>query len=57
MTLLTVKEVAAMLRLSVNQTYLLKDKGQIPGDVRIGRAIRFDKDVIESWIRNGCPES
>lgn len=51
MTLLTVKETAKLLRLSVNQVYILKSKGIIPGDVRVGKAIRFDKDVIEAWIK------
>ncbi len=51
MILMTVKEVAKLLRLSVNQVYLLKDKGEIPGDVMIGKAIRFNKDVIEAWIK------
>ena len=32
--------------------------GQVPGLVRLpgGRAIRFRRDVIEEWIRAGCPE-
>ncbi len=32
--------------------------GKVPGLVRLpgGRAIRFRRDVIEEWIRAGCPE-
>jgi excisionase family DNA binding protein len=51
MELMTVKEVADLLRLSVNQVYLLKNTGEIPGSVRVGKAIRFDKAVIEAWIK------
>ncbi len=56
MVLMTIKEVAQLLRLSVNQTYLLRAEGKIPKGVRIGNAIRFDKAVIEAWIRKGTQD-
>ncbi len=57
MELMTIKEVAQLLRLSVNQTYLLNARGEIPGGGRIGNAIRFDKAVIEAWIRKQTERS
>jgi predicted DNA-binding transcriptional regulator AlpA len=30
---------------------------QIPGMRRIGRAVRWDRQALEQWIADGCPES
>ncbi len=56
MELMTIKEVAQLLRLSVNQTYLLVKAGKIPGKSLIGKAIRFDKEAVEAWLRKGTQD-
>ncbi|MET0411365.1 MAG: helix-turn-helix domain-containing protein [Polyangiaceae bacterium] len=55
--MLTVKEVAALLRVSTQTLYKMLEQGQIPA-VRVGSQWRFDRDKVESWIESqGVPAS
>jgi excisionase family DNA binding protein len=54
--LLTVKEVALMLSLSVRSVLRMDKAGTIPKSFTIGRARRWSANVITDWIRNGCPK-
>lgn len=48
--LLTVPEVAALLRISVGATYSLVTSGRIP-HLRLGpRTIRFERGAVEAWL-------
>jgi excisionase family DNA binding protein len=47
--LLTVKEVAALLRVSTQTLYKMLEQGQIPA-VKVGSQWRFDGDKIKIWI-------
>lgn len=52
--LVDVDAVAARLGVKRFTVYDLVREGKLPC-VRIGRAIRFDEDVIEEWIsKGGC---
>ena len=48
---LTVREVAALLRVNRNTVYEAFQRGEIPGGQRIGRSIRFSRDVLLLWLR------
>ncbi len=48
--LLTVDEVANILKLSKNAVYVLIHRRQIPV-VKIGRRVRFSASEIEEWIQ------
>lgn len=50
--LLTVEEVAPMLKMSSQALYEAVRRGFVP-TVRIGRRIRFDFDVLETWLKSG----
>ncbi len=50
--LLTVKEVAPMLKMSIQALYEAVRRGLVPA-VRIGRRIRFDLDALETWLESG----
>jgi predicted DNA-binding transcriptional regulator AlpA len=58
MEILTVKEVAAMLRLSVSQVYELTKPRTRSGDkrehplpvLRLGSAVRFIRKDVEDWV-------
>jgi excisionase family DNA binding protein len=52
---LTVKEVAAILKVGVKNVYDLIARNRIPGVVRYGRAIRFNGSVFREWL-NDCSE-
>lgn len=56
MELLTVKEVAELLKLKPGKIYELKAEHKIPY-VKIGGALRFRRSDIESWIQELTPES
>jgi excisionase family DNA binding protein len=46
---LTVREVAAFLRVSIRSVYNLIERGQIPS-LRIGRVIRIPRARFIDWI-------
>jgi excisionase family DNA binding protein len=54
--LMTVKEVAALLRVSPQTLYKMLEQGSIPA-VKVGSQWRFDRDEIREWIRNGRSRS
>lgn len=49
--LLTVKELAALLRVSSQTLYKMLEQGEIPA-VKIGAQWRFDRDKIRLWIES-----
>ena len=50
--IMTTKELAVYLRLHQITICKLSKEGKIPS-IRIGRAWRFDKEVIDEWIAKG----
>lgn len=54
--LLTVDEVAGLLGVSTRHVWRLADGGRMPPPLRLGGARRWDRQTIEDWIANGCPE-
>lgn len=55
LTILTVREVAEYLRMSETKVYRLVKERQLPV-VRIGKAWRFRKDLLDDWLSQ-CTES
>lgn len=55
LTILTVHEVAEYLRMSEAKVYRLAKEGRLPV-VRIGKAWRFRKDLLDDWLSQ-CTES
>ncbi len=51
--LLTVEEVAALLRVHRNTVYQLLADKKIPGIVKVGRAVRANKAIVLAWIASG----
>ena len=49
--LLTVAEVAAMLRTSPKGVYAMASRVQLPGVTRIGRRLLIDEDELVKWLR------
>lgn len=48
--ILTVDELAEYLKVDPQTVYRRFRRGEIPG-VRIGKAIRFKREVIDNWLR------
>ena len=53
--MLTVREIAAELNLSVPTIYRHLDAGIFPRPVRIGRSVRWRRSTIEAIKRDGLP--
>ena len=51
----TAKELAARLGISRAHVWKLLSLGQLPSPVRLGRAVRWDKRVIDAWLAAGAP--
>lgn len=51
--LLTVGELAALLRLHPKSAYVLIQEGRIPGVRRIGRVIRIHRSTVLAWFTEG----
>ncbi len=48
--IMTAEELAEYLKLDPQTIYRKFRRGELPG-VRIGKAIRFKRDVIDAWLR------
>ena len=54
--LMTVKEVAALLRVSPQTLYKMLDQGEIPA-VKVGSQWRFDRNRIRDWLEGQSSET
>jgi excisionase family DNA binding protein len=50
-TVLTVDELAALLRVERKTVYAAITRGDIPGVRRVGRSIRISRDAVLDWLR------
>lgn len=50
MELLTVKELAAKLKITVQTVYALIHSGQLPRGIKIGKSRRWDVDEVRSFL-------
>lgn len=39
--------------MSEQTTYKLAREGAIPGRVKVGRSVRFNKAAVVEWLKNG----
>jgi excisionase family DNA binding protein len=53
MEFLTVKSLANLLYLSEQTAYQLLREGIIPGRVKVGKSVRFNKEVVMEWLQKG----
>jgi len=51
----TVPQIARLLQCSERHVWRLADRGAIPGQLRIGRLVRYARSVVDRWIADGCP--
>ena len=55
--LLTIRELAKVLKLSPRSIWRLVKNHQLPVPVRIGGSIRWRAEDIIRWINDGCQEA
>jgi excisionase family DNA binding protein len=54
--LLSVREAASVLRISVRTTYALIESGQLPA-FRVGGQLRLSRDVLAKWLAEQATRS
>jgi excisionase family DNA binding protein len=54
-SVLTVDELACLLRVNRKTVYASFRAGEIPGGRRIGGTIRFSRDAVLRWLAEGQP--
>ena len=54
--LLSVKELAKILSLSVRTVWRLRSAGKLPKPLTIGSSVRWIESEISAWIRAGAPD-
>lgn len=52
--LLTVEELASLLRVTTKAIYCMVNRGEIPGVTRVRRRLRFLRDVVLEWIEESA---
>jgi excisionase family DNA binding protein len=55
--LYTVDDVANLLQCSARNVWKMNDRGALPGEVRVGKLVRWRVSDINAWIQRGCKES
>ena len=53
--LLDVTSVAELLDCSSRHVRRLADAGKMSRPVKLGALVRWNRQVIEDWIKEGCP--
>ena len=53
--LLNVHSVAKLLGCSPRHVRRLADAGKMSRPVKLGALVRWNRQVIENWIKEGCP--
>jgi excisionase family DNA binding protein len=57
-TLLTVEDLAKLLRVSVRTVWRLRRNACLPHPVKIGGGVRWRMSDVRAWIEQGCkPET
>lgn len=55
--LLTVEEVAVLIRTTPKSVYTMIDRGQLPGVTRLGRRLRVHRDDLVRWLHESRASS
>jgi excisionase family DNA binding protein len=53
--LIDVEEFAATMKCSTKHIRRLVDAGKCPPPLRLGSLLRWRRDVVDEWTREGCP--
>ena len=52
--LLSVEDVATLLRCSPRHIYRLADRGHMPRPVKLGALVRWSRRSVLKWVCDGC---
>lgn len=51
---ITIEELAGLLRVSLPTAYAAVARGQVPGAVKVGRVWRLHRETVVRWMAQGC---
>jgi predicted DNA-binding transcriptional regulator AlpA len=54
-TLIDAKGVAGRIDSCTRTVWRLRDRGILPFSINLGGLVRWNSEVIDEWIRQGCP--
>jgi predicted DNA-binding transcriptional regulator AlpA len=54
--LLTAKDLASCMQLSVRTIWRLRSAGKLPAPLEVGGAVRWRSDEFQKWVADGCRE-
>ena len=54
--LIDVKSLAKMLSCSVRSVWRLNSSGKLPKPVKIGRSVKWNYQMVRTWVEMGCPD-
>jgi excisionase family DNA binding protein len=49
----TVAQLAELLDVSERHVHRLRDQKVVPGEIRVGRCVRFARAIIDRWLAGG----
>jgi len=49
----SIRELARLLSVSDQTVYQWSSKGMVPGKIKVGRSVRYNRAVVEEWLKNG----
>lgn len=49
----TVAQLAELLDVSERHVHRLRDRKALPGELRVGKCVRFARNVIDRWLTEG----
>ena len=52
--LIDAQTLADMLSVSIQTVRRLTDSGRVPGVVRLGRSVRYRREIISKWLDASC---
>ena len=55
LTMITVSDLARLLKMSKRNVWRLRSAGLLPMPVRLGASVRWRLVEIQKWIAAGCP--
>ena len=53
--LVTANEIAEMVGVSSRTIWRWDSSGKVPKPIRIGKAVRWRRQDIDEWVKDGCP--
>lgn len=53
--LATPSQVAELLQVSTRTLWRMRREQKLPEPIRLGAAVRWRRDEINQWVKEGCP--